>query len=150
MVGLRFGDQILSINEEYVAGYSLRQVHDVIRKAGGERITMAVRDRPFERTVTMVKDSVGSFGFDFKDGRINTLVKDSSAARNGLLIDHHLLEVNGQNVVSMKDSMVKDLIRASPGTVTITIMPSVIFDHLIKYTSGGLLKRMMDRSIPEI
>jgi len=29
-------------------------------------------------------------------------VKDSSAARNGLLIDHHMVEVNGQNVVGMK------------------------------------------------
>lgn len=79
--------------KQYVAGYSLKQVHEVIRKAPGARISMAVRDRPFERTVTMLKDSNGYCGFDFKDGKINTLVKDSSAARNGLLIDHHLLEV---------------------------------------------------------
>ncbi|OQR73785.1 syntenin-1-like [Tropilaelaps mercedesae] len=129
-VGLRFGDQVLSVNDEYVAGYSLKQVHEVIRKAPGDRITMAVRDRPFERTVTMIKDSNGYCGFDFKDGKINTLVKDSSAARNGLLIDHHLLEVNGQNVVGVKDSQVKDLIRASSQSITVTVMPSVIFEHL--------------------
>ncbi|XP_022692341.1 syntenin-2-like isoform X1 [Varroa jacobsoni] len=149
MAGLRFGDQLLSVNDEYVAGYSLKQVHETIRKAQGDHISVAVRDRPFERTVTMLKDSNGYCGFDFKDGKINTLVKDSSAARNGLLINHQLLEVNGQNVVGMKDSLVKDLIRASPQTVTVTMMPSIIFEHLVKYTSGGLLKKLMDRSVPE-
>lgn len=78
---------------KYVAGYSLKQVHETIRKAQGDHISVAVRDRPFERTVTMLKDSNGYCGFDFKDGKINTLVKDSSAARNGLLINHQLLEV---------------------------------------------------------
>jgi len=150
LVGLRFGDQVLSINEEYVAGYTLRQVHEVIRKAKGERITMAVRDRPFERTVTMVKDSFGNCGFDFRNGRVTTLVKDSSAVRNGLLTEHQLLEVNGQNVVQMKDSFVKDLIRASSGSITVTIMPSVIYDHLVKYTAGSMLKKLMDHSVPDI
>lgn len=50
----------------------------------------------------MQKDSVGYIGFVFKDGKIKSLVKDSSAARNGLLTDHHLVEVNGQNVVGLK------------------------------------------------
>ena len=34
-----------------------------------------------------------------------TRVKDSSAARNGLLINHQLVEVNGQNVVGLKDEV---------------------------------------------
>ena len=38
----------------------------------------------------------------FKENKITALVKDSSAARNGVLIDHHLVEVNGQNVVGLK------------------------------------------------
>jgi len=150
LVGLRFGDQILSINDEYVAGMTLRQVHDIIKKLKGDRITMAVRDRPFERTVTMVKDSVGNSGFDFKDGKITTLVKDSSAVRNGLLCDHHLLEVNGQNVVGLKDSFVKDLIRTSSGSVTVTIMPSVVYDQLLKHTSGSIIKKLMDHSVPDL
>lgn len=149
MVNLRFGDQVLSINDEYVAGYTLNKVHDLIRKLPGDRITIAVRDRPFERTVTMVKDSHNYCGFDFKEGQVNTLVKDSSAARNGLLIDHNLLEVNGQNVVGLKDSVIREIIRSSPQTVTVTIMPSVIYDHLVKHTSGGLIKKLMDRSLPE-
>lgn len=49
----------------------------------------------------MQKDSNGFIGFIFKNGRIKSLVKDSSAARNGLLTDHQLIEVGGQNVVGL-------------------------------------------------
>jgi len=52
----------------------------------------------------MQKDSAGFIGFIFKDGKIKSLVKDSSAARNGVLTEHHLIEVNGQNVVGVKVS----------------------------------------------
>ena len=50
----------------------------------------------------MQKDSAGFIGFIFKDGKIKSLVKDSSAARNGVLTEHQLIEVNGQNVVGVK------------------------------------------------
>lgn len=50
----------------------------------------------------MQKDSQGYIGFVFKNGKIKSIVKDSSAARNGILTDHQLIEVNGQNVVGMK------------------------------------------------
>lgn len=60
--------------------------------------------RPFERTVSMQKDSAGYIGFVFKEGKVKSIVKDSSAARNGLLTEHHLIEVNGQNVVGVKVS----------------------------------------------
>ena len=50
--------------------------------------------RPFERTLTLHKDSTGHIGFMFKEGKITAIVVESSAARNGLLIEHNLLEVN--------------------------------------------------------
>ena len=58
--------------------------------------------RPFERTITMHKDSTGHVGFVFKNGKITSIVKDSSAARNGLLTEHNICEVNGQNVIGLK------------------------------------------------
>ena len=58
--------------------------------------------RPYERAITLQKDSAGHVGFIYKDGKITSLIKDSSAARNGLLIDHQLCEVNGQCVIGMK------------------------------------------------
>nr|CAD7573194.1 unnamed protein product [Timema californicum] len=87
---------------------------------------------PFERTVTLHKDSVGHIGFQYKNGKIIGLVKDSSAARNGLLTEHHLLEVNGQNVVGLKDKQITALIEEGGPIITITIIPSFVYDHMVK------------------
>lgn len=45
MAGVRFGDQILSINGEVVAGYSVDKVKKLVKKAPSDRISLAVRDR---------------------------------------------------------------------------------------------------------
>ena len=45
MAGLRFGDQILQVNGETVAGYSEDKMVKLIKKAPSDRITFAVRDR---------------------------------------------------------------------------------------------------------
>lgn len=50
----------------------------------------------------MHKDSTGHVGVVVKKGKIVSLAKDSSAARNGLLTHHYICEVNGQNVIGMK------------------------------------------------
>ena len=97
----------MQINGETLAGYDREKVMKLIKKQPAERIELAVRDRPFERAITMQKDSVGHVGFIYKDGKITSIVKDSSAARNGLLIEHNLLEVNGQNVVGLKVNIKK-------------------------------------------
>lgn len=68
----------------------------MLKNSAQNYISIVVRDRPFERTITMHKDSRGRIGFLFKNGKIVSIVKDSSAARNGLLIDHQLLEVSKQ------------------------------------------------------
>ena len=93
---------------------------------------MKIANRPFERTITLHKDSFGHVGFALKNGEVVSLVKDSSAARNGLLTDHNLLEVNGQNVVGLKDKEVIRIIEGAGNCVTITVMPSFLFDHMIK------------------
>ncbi|XP_033219482.1 syntenin-1-like [Belonocnema kinseyi] len=148
MVGLRFGDQILDINGESVAGYSMDQVHKIFRNSPVSGIKVVVRDRPFERTVTMHKDSSGHIGFQFKNGKIIALVKDSSASRNGLLTDHQILEINGKNVVGLKDKEVTAEIDTAGDIVTVTVIPSFIYDHMIKKMSGSLLKNIMDHSDP--
>nr|CAI5842308.1 unnamed protein product [Callosobruchus analis] len=132
LAGLRFGDQILQINDVDVAGFSMDKVHDMLKKSPVNGIKVIVRDRPFERTVTLHKDSAGNLGFQFKGGRIVKLVKDSSASRNGVLTDHQLLEVDGQNVVGMKDKQIGEIIHNAGPVVTITVMPSFLYDHMIK------------------
>lgn len=149
LVGLRFGDQILQINGENVAGWDSDKAFKVLKNAPPERITMAVRERPFERTITLQKDSAGKVGFVFKENKITAIVKESSAARNGLLTDHHMVEVNGQNVIGMKDKEIQTVFDASERSITITIIPSFIYDHIMKSIGSGL-KKNMDHSIPDI
>ena len=105
MGGLRFGDQVLQINGNNVAGFGegkvchvlqfcfspsldgsspefflssgikriclnlhfVTQVHDIFKKADVNNIVLAVRDRPFERTVTLHKDSTGHLGFQYRE-----------------------------------------------------------------------------------
>lgn len=69
--------------------------------------------RPFQRTITMQKDSTGHVGFIFKSGRITSLVKDGSAARNGLLTDHYICEINGQNIIGLKVTKHEKLMTAT-------------------------------------
>ena len=45
MGGLKFGDQILQINNETVAGYTADKVNSMFKKLGVNNIVLAVRDR---------------------------------------------------------------------------------------------------------
>jgi syntenin-1 len=150
LVGLRFGDQILQINGENVAGWDTDKTSNFIKKAMPQRINMAIRDRPFERTITLQKDSLGTVGFVFKENKITAIVKDSSAARNGVLIEHHMVEVNGQNVIGLKEKEIKAIFDAVGRTVTITIVPTVIYEHIMKNIGSGLIRKSMDHSVPDL
>jgi len=147
--GLRFGDQILQINGDNMAGFSSDKVHDILRKTSVNNIVMVIRDRPFERTLTLHKDSTGHIGFQFKEGKISSIAVDSSAARNGLLIDHNLLEVNGQNVVGIKDKDIGSIIDQGGNIITVTIIPTVVYSHIMKNMSSSVIKKLMDHSVPD-
>ncbi|XP_063307441.1 syntenin-1 [Pelobates fuscus] len=150
LVGLKFGDQVLQINGENCAGWSSDKSHKFLKQAAGEKISMVVRDRPFERTITMHKGSAGHVGFIFKNGKITSIVKDSSAARNGLLTEHNLCEINGQNVIGLKDSQIADILGTSLNVVTLTVMPSYIYEHMVKRMASNVIKNLMDHSVPEV
>jgi len=150
MGGLKFGDQILQINNVTVAGFTAEKVHNMFKSCGVNNIVLAVRDRPFERTLTLHKDSTGHVGFQFKVGKITAIVVDSSAARNGLLIDHNLLEVNGQNVVGLKDREITQIIDEAGQIVTVTVIPNFLYRHMMKNMSTSLVKKMMDHSITDV
>ncbi|KAI4823781.1 hypothetical protein KUCAC02_012350 [Chaenocephalus aceratus] len=129
LAGLRFGDQVLQINGQNCAGWSLDKSHKALKAAAETRIELVALSA---RTITMHKDSSGHVGFIYKSGKITSLVKDGSAARNGLLTDHYICEINGQNIIGLKDSQIKDILCTSPTAMTITIMPKFIYEHMIK------------------
>ncbi|XP_065270779.1 syntenin-2 isoform X2 [Emys orbicularis] len=149
LVGLRFGDQVLQINGKDCAGWSTDKANRALKKAAPEKIVVIVRDRPFQRTVTMHKDSTGHVGFVIKKGKIVSLTKDSSAARNGLLINHYICELNGQNVIGLKDKQILDILATAGNAVTITIIPTVIYEHMVKRLSPRQIKSSMDHSLPD-
>ncbi|KAM5305135.1 LOW QUALITY PROTEIN: syntenin-1-like [Glossophaga mutica] len=148
LVGLRFGDRLQS-NEENCAGWSSDKAHKVLKQAFRE-ITMTIHDRPFECIITMHKDSTGHVGFIFKNGKITSIVKDSSAARNGLLAEHNICEINEQHVIGLKDSQIADILSTSETVVTLTIMPAFIFEHIIKWMAPSIMKSLMDHTISEV
>ncbi|XP_051879714.1 syntenin-1-like [Pristis pectinata] len=150
LAGLRFGDQVLQINGENCAGWSSDKSHKVLKQASDQKISLIVRDRPFERTITMHKDSTGHVGFIFKNGKITSIVKDSSAARNGLLTEHNICEVNGQNIIGLKDTQIADILATAGNVITITIMPSYIHEHMMKRMASSIVKSLMDHGIPEV
>ncbi|NXO29609.1 SDCB2 protein, partial [Cisticola juncidis] len=150
LVGLRFGDQVLQIDGRNCAGWSSDKAQRALKKANPEKIVMVVRDRPFQRTVTVHKDSTGHIGIVVKKGKIVSLAKDSSAARNGLLTHHCICEVNGQNVIGMKDKQLMEVLAGAGNVVTLTIIPTVIYEHMVKRLSSGLVKSSMDHSIPDL
>merc|ERR1719367_90938 len=150
MGGLRFGDQILQINGNNVAGFGEGKVHDIFKRAEVNNIVLAVRDRPFEHNGTLHKDSTGHLGFQYRDGKITAIVVNSSAARNGMLVDHNLLEVNGQNVVGIKDKEIAKIIDEADQIVTVTVIPNFLFKHMTANMSCSLIKKKMDHSIPDL
>ncbi|KAJ7332188.1 hypothetical protein JRQ81_014368 [Phrynocephalus forsythii] len=150
LVGLRFGDQILQIDGKDCTGWSTDKAKRALKKASPEKIVMVIRDRPFQRTVTMHKDSTGHVGFVIKKGQIHSLVKGSSAVRNGLLTNHYICEVNGQNVIGLKDKEITEILANAGGVITLTIIPTVIYEHMIKKLSSGLVKSSMDHSVPDV
>ena len=45
LAGIRFGDQILQIDGQNVAGWNTDKAHKVLKAANPQRITMALRER---------------------------------------------------------------------------------------------------------
>ncbi|KAF5396741.1 putative pdz domain containing protein [Paragonimus heterotremus] len=147
--GLRFGDQVLAICDHVLAGLSSSKAMRLIGKAAQNNVVFLVRDRPLERTVVVNKNSSGSLGITVEHGMITAIVKDSSAARNGVLTNHHIVEVDGQNVLGLKDKQLVALLRQRGASVRLTLLPHGVYRHLVRHLWNSQLRYEMDRSIPE-
>ncbi|KAL5969815.1 Syntenin-1 [Taenia solium] len=132
VAGLRFGDQILKIDSQYTAGMTGKEAMNFIKQSCGQTVDIIIRDRPLERVVTLAKDSLGSLGILVKNGGVEAIVKDSSAARNGVLTNSQLVEVNGINVLGLSDKKIRELIKASSQNVKVTLIPGFYYQHLTK------------------
>lgn len=148
--GIRFGDQILEINGIELLGLSEDEAMDLLNPSKKEQtIDLVIRDRPFERTITLHKNNIGSLGFAYTDNKITHIIKNTSASRNGLLINQRILEVNGQNVIGFKSSEMKKILDEAEQTVTLTIISNEMYNELLKNVSWNLILKKQDHSVPE-
>jgi syntenin-1 len=130
--GIRFGEQLLAINSEPVAGLKLPQIYKLFANIPiGKEIKLILRDRPYAKIYNLTKDNTGYFGFTFTRGNINNIVKDSSSAKNGLQIDHQIIEINGQNVVGFTDEELTIIFKNQPAVITITVMEKSFYKKMI-------------------
>ena len=51
MGGVRFGDQILQIDNETVAGYGTDKVMKILKKSNPQRVELAIRDRYWTKSL---------------------------------------------------------------------------------------------------
>ena len=145
--GLKYGDQILRIGQEYCSGVLLSQVEEIINSSGDE-LTLFVRDRPNEKMYTLLRDSSGHFGFRIRSAQIIKVIPGTSAARNGIPTNHFITEVNGQNVLGWDDDKIRERvdIAATDGAVTITLLHERAYKDFIK-DLGATLYATMDHSM---
>ena len=109
-------------------------------------IVMAVRDRPLCRSVVLTKDKAGRLGIKLKHGCVDAVAVNSTAARNGLLTDHQIVEVNGCCVVGLADKHIRKCIEDESDMVTVTIMQRDVFIQLIRGMSDWLIKNKTMRN----
>ncbi|KAM7532670.1 hypothetical protein Aperf_G00000012622 [Anoplocephala perfoliata] len=147
--GLRFGDQILKVDEKYVAGMKGKEVTKYISKKCGPTVSIVIRDRPLERVVHLMKDNLGNIGLLINKGAVDSIIKGSSAERNGVLIKSQICEINGINVLGMSDDTIREMIKMSGLNVKVTLIPGFFFENLTKKLGKDHLKNM-DRSLPMI
>ncbi|MFH4975323.1 hypothetical protein AB6A40_002032 [Gnathostoma spinigerum] len=148
--GVRFGDQILRINDVEVVGMSHDKAMNLMTKSKDpDNLMITLRDRPFERAIVLHKDANGQLGFSHRDNLITGIMKESSASRNGLIINQRILEVDGRNVIGYNTKEVKACIDENPDSVTLTIMSAEMYDEMLRKMDWSLVKKQ-DHSIPDV
>jgi len=144
MAGLRFGDQLLTLGKTELAGKTPDRVHCMFRSCSVNNIVMAVRDRPLCRSIKLNKDRAGRLGIRIKQGSVDAIAVNSTAARNGLLTDHQVIEVNGCCVVGLNDKEIRRMIEEETDVVTIAVMNRDVFLNLVSGMSEWLVKNKMN------
>ena len=147
MAGLRFGDQLLTLGKTTLAGMTTDAVHCRLRCSPVNNIVMAVRDRPLCRSLVLHKDNAGRLGIKVRRGAVAAIAVNSSAARNGLLTDHQVIEVNGACVVGLTDKDIGRQVEDGGDVVTITVMQRNMFKEITRGMSSWLVRNKMNHSM---
>ncbi|XP_052897450.1 syntenin-1-like [Anopheles moucheti] len=130
MAGLRYGDEILCLENELLSALELDRVRDLVRKNLRNSIRLRTKDKPDERYVTIARDVQKGFGFRFMNGEITFVRKNTAAERRGLERRLQIIEVNEEVVVGMQDEDIEAIINAKDDVVTLCVVPVKVYRQL--------------------
>jgi C-terminal processing protease CtpA/Prc len=134
-LGLHFGDQIINMNGISLTGLKHQKVLEHYNLYDpSQLITLMIRDRPYAKIITLTKSSQNNrLGFVIKNGYITDLVNGTSAHLNGLLTDHKLVEVNGQQVFHLDDTqLINKIMETEFLSVHLTIYNREFYEKITK------------------
>uniref|UniRef100_A0A1I8JUN7 PDZ domain-containing protein n=1 Tax=Anopheles funestus TaxID=62324 RepID=A0A1I8JUN7_ANOFN len=130
MAGLRYGDEILCLENESLVGLELDRVRDLVRKNLRNSLKLRTKDKPAERYVTISRDVQKGFGFRFMNGEITFVRPNTMAERRGLERRLQIIEVNEEVVVGMQDEDIEAIINAVGDVVTLCVVPVKVYRQL--------------------
>ncbi|XP_053663292.1 syntenin-1-like [Anopheles marshallii] len=130
IAGLRYGDEILCLENESLSVLELDCVRDLVRKNLRNSIRLRTKDKPGERYVTIERDVQKGFGFRFMNGEITFVRKNTVAERRGLERRLQIIEVNEEVVVGMQDEDIEAIINANDDVVTLCVVPVKVYRQL--------------------
>ena len=139
---IRFGDQIVRINTLETAGMDGKKIVKYISNLPIGPISFLIRNRPLQKVYQLHKNEHNQAGISFRNGCIDTLVKDSSAARNGVPINHKIVEVNYQNVIGLSDLDILRLLKETQGCIYLSLMKIKDYKELISGVGKKKMKTM--------
>lgn len=130
LAGLRFGDEILDVNDGFVYKWTPEQISEFIKNQPDQRFPMIIRRRPFTREFTFNSGKCEALGFQIHEGRILNVYYDTEAYRKGLLVNYQIIEINHKNVIGMDDKQMRYAFQRNK-QFSITIMPGLIYEHMM-------------------
>uniref|UniRef100_A0A3F2YTY9 PDZ domain-containing protein n=1 Tax=Anopheles christyi TaxID=43041 RepID=A0A3F2YTY9_9DIPT len=130
LAGLRYGDEVQSLEDEPLRGQLLDRVRELVRKNMRNSIKLRTKDKPGERYVTIVRDVEKGYGFRFVNGEITFVRANTSAQRQGLERKLQIIEVNEEVVVGTSDEDIEAIICGSGDTVTLCVVPVKVYRQL--------------------
>jgi C-terminal processing protease CtpA/Prc len=139
---IKLGDQVIRINSMETSGVSPKTLTKYIKSIVEPTIFLIVRDRPLQRVFELYKNRLGYIGIQYKYGVIIRLIQNSSAAKNGVPVNHKIVEINNQNVIGLSDKDLTKIIHESGHQVYIGIMKNMDYKELMKGNSKKTLKNM--------
>lgn len=142
---IRFGDQIIRINSMETAGVDSKKVLKYLKNLPSGPVSFLVRNRPLQKVYQVFKNETNIVGIGIKNGCVTELIKGSSAARNGVPINHKIIEINFQNIIGLSDNDIKKILNQAQGEIYLGLMAKNDYKHLM---AGVAKKRLntMDHS----